>query len=93
MSDQMIEAFYLLAVGMVAVFSILGLVALTGRILIQVVNQWAPTPPKKSAPAKSPRNISRPQSGSIQPETLAVLVAAVDEITKGKGQIKSIKKA
>ena len=65
-----------LIIGMVMVFAILSLVVLTGQILIRLTNRFAPTP-----------LISKENEAEI-----AAVIATVDVITDGKGQIESIKK-
>lgn len=93
MSPEMLEAFYLLAVGMVAVFGILGLVVLTGQLLIRLLNRMAPSPiSDKPTSTGSPPQLSDSTEADIHPATLAVLVATVEEVTKGTGNIKKIKK-
>jgi oxaloacetate decarboxylase gamma subunit len=75
MSPEMTDALQLLAVGMVSVFVVLTLVVLTGQGLIRFVNRFFPPPPTSS----------QPDSAHV-----AVLAAAVEVATQGRGQIQRI---
>ena len=80
----MAQALLVFAVGMITVFLILGLVVLSGQILIRVVNAFS-TEEVQTVP--EPRNV-----GSISEQELAVIVAAVDLFTQGKGKVEHIEK-
>lgn len=86
MNQDYSTALLLLAVGMIAVFSILALIVLLGSWLIKFVNRYFPETTKDSAPPKSSN------SKSFDPIKLAVIVSAVDIVTKGKGKVVSAKK-
>ncbi|MEM1323361.1 MAG: OadG family protein [Bacteroidota bacterium] len=91
MNEDLSQALLVLVVGMFTVFLILGLVVLTGRLLIQIVNRFAPLTVmelpkrKKRQPASSSST-----SSSLSPSTLAAIVAAVQHLTDGKGRIEQI---
>ena len=91
MSDLSL-AFLVMGVGMITVFLILGLVVLSGQGLIRVVNRFFPAP-VVAVPEKTPL-VSPPPSPKTTTDqaTLAAIVSTVDIITRGKGQVKSIKK-
>ena len=78
MDPQLIEAFTMLGIGMVTVFSVLSLVFLTGKSLIAFVNFVSAE--KKLA------------NHEIAPEIIAVISATVETVTSGKGKISKIEK-
>lgn len=80
-------------VGMVTVFAILGLVVLSGRLLIKFVNRFFPES-RLPNPAPAPISTAPSQISTTQQSksTLAAIVTAVDIITKGKGKIDEIEK-
>ena len=86
MNPEVLKALSILVVGMITVFIVLGLVVLTGKVLIRIVNYYTPdiVNTKKSLLAAA--------NEEIRKEKVAAIVAAVDIITKGKGKITSIKK-
>lgn len=78
-------ALLLLFVGMTTVFAILLIIIYLGKLLIYLVNKYAPeefVPVKKtlSAPAPIPANI------------IAAITAAVNVVTHNKGKIAKIEK-
>ncbi len=73
-------ALNLLFVGMITVFAVLLLVYGTGNLLIRVVNRLAT------------ENENGRNEGEISKKKIAVLNAAVEAFTKGKGTITQIKK-
>ncbi len=82
MSENIELALQLLIVGMLSVFFILGIVTGLARMLILLVNKFAPghhTQLAQKSPSPSLREI-------------AILTATVEHITIGKGTIESIKK-
>ena len=85
MDDTLQDALQLLLVGMTTVALILGLVVLTGRLLIAVVNRT--TPKRRSGPTNRP---APPPGDHTDPKVVAVLAGVVEHITHGKGHIKSI---
>lgn len=90
MSSDLNTALLLLIVGMTTVFVILSLVVLSGRLLIRLVNTYAPEPLvlKPSAPVP----LVSPPKSAISPAVVASIVAAVDQVTGGKGKVQKIKK-
>ena len=92
MSEEINIALTVLAVGMITVFIILGLVVLTGDVLIRIVNRFFPETAIKS-PLNTPSNLA---PTNLQPKTnkstLAAIVAAVDIVTGGTGKADKIEK-
>ena len=86
MDQTLQEALELLVVGMTTVALVLGLVVLSGRLLISAVNRSSPKAPARRS---SPTPIST-QQNKLDPKVIAVLTATVDHVTHGKGRIKSI---
>ena len=78
----------ILAVGMITVFVVLGLVVITGQLLVRVVNYFYKEP--KVTFHQPATTISNPYD--IPPQEIAVITAAVNVVTQGKGNIISIKK-
>lgn len=76
MSPDFSTALSLMAIGMITVFVVLLLVVITGKVLTGVVN-WLD---------------KRAGDGAIEPVTVAVLSAAVEAFTEGKGHITKIEK-
>ncbi|MEM7374811.1 MAG: OadG family transporter subunit [Bacteroidota bacterium] len=83
MSDPTSQAFVILLVGMITIFSILALVVISGNVLIRLVNRYFPATPVRTSPVlrKEP---------TFSPSTLAAIVATVEWVTAGKGHITSI---
>ncbi len=92
MTDEIKLALVVLGVGMITVFVILGLVVLTGQILIKIVNSYFPAAAIKSP--LSDLNVNPPinQGAKNSKATLAAIVAAVDLVTGGKGKANKIEK-
>lgn len=84
MSEEIEFGLTIMAVGMITVFSILGLVVLGGKVMILAINKFAPeveiAPPPKLA------------SQGISKTKISVLASVVAAITGGKGKITKIKK-
>lgn len=78
MNPQLIEALTLLGIGMVTVFLVLSLVVLTGKCLVILSNYVSAN--------------SEKLSDEISPEIIAVINAAVDVATSGKGRVTKIEK-
>ncbi|SFD94315.1 OadG family protein [Thermophagus xiamenensis] len=78
------QAWLLLGVGMVTVFAVLFLVVLIGNSIIFLVNRFFPGQPQKE-------NIPN-YRGGIEPSKIAVITAAVNHITGGRGNVVDIKK-
>lgn len=87
MDQDFSTAFLLFAVGMVTVFSILGLIVLTGQWLILFINRFFPETLK---PVSIDTGTIQPE---IDPKKLAAIVTAVDIVTKGRAKVTSVKKA
>ena len=79
-------AILLMVVGMTTVFVILLIVIYLGKLLITLVNKYAP---EEVAPAKqeTPRGPA-PIPGNI----LAAITAAVNVVTQGKGKVTKVEK-
>ena len=82
MTDPAGTALTLLSVGMITVFIVLLFVVLAGNGLIWFVNRFVPPPWQGSAPT-----FDTPDSRKV-----AVITAAVEAATGGKGAIKKIEK-
>lgn len=80
------EALQLLVIGMITVFFILLIVINLGKLLVLLVNKFAP---EESENVKS---VAKVAPVAIDQTTKAIIDAAVSQITGGKGQVKSIKK-
>ncbi len=81
-------AITLLAVGMITVFIVLLLVVLTGKALIRLSNYLLEKAPQSVPPATEPT--SHPDV--LQKKKVAAVVAAVQQITNGHGQISKIER-
>ena len=79
-------AILLMVVGMATVFVILLIVIYLGKLLITLVNKYAP---EEVAPAKqeTPRG-----PASIPGNILAAITAAVNVVTQGKGKVTKVEK-
>ena len=82
MESTVSNAFLLLGIGMITVFVVLSIVVLSGKLLILIINKYAPEPVKDLG-LKTPL---------VSTKEIAVITAVVDHITKGKGRIDSIEK-
>ena len=79
-------AILLMVVGMATVFVILLIVIYLGKLLITLVNKYAP---EEVAPAKQETPIGpAPIPGNI----LAAITAAVNVVTQGKGKVTKVEK-
>jgi oxaloacetate decarboxylase gamma subunit len=83
--ENLNTALILMVVGMVTVFIILLIVINLGKLLITLVNRYAPPeetvqPKRSKAPAPIPSNIA------------AAITAAVNVVTQNKGRITNIEK-
>lgn len=83
MSEEYALALKLLGVGMITVSLILLLVVVFGNVIIRLVNKYFPEA-EKVLPADTDKGINR--------KKLAVITAAVNITTKGKGKITNIEK-
>lgn len=79
-------ALLLMVVGMATVFAILLIVIYLGKLLISLVNKYAPEEevPAKRETAKGPA----PIPGNI----MAAITAAVNVVTSGKGKVTKVEK-
>ena len=79
-------AILLMVVGMATVFVILLIVIYLGKLLITLVNKYAP---EEVAPAKqeTPRDPAH-----IPGNILAAITAAVNVVTQGKGKVTKVEK-
>ncbi len=74
----------LMAIGMVTVFAILLIVINLSKLLIVLVNKVAPE--AEAQPAKA-----RP-AAAVDERTMAVITAAVAQLTGGKGTVKTVER-
>lgn len=79
-------AFELMGVGMITVFVILALVVVVGRLIILFVNRFIGPDIKSQIKTNGNLNVA------IGSKKLAVIVSAVNLITKGTGRVTDIKK-
>ena len=86
MNQELIDAFGLLLIGMLTVFTVLALVVATGRALIWAVNRITKELPSVKKTAHSTLRVER----NINPQKMAAIVAAVEIVTKGKGKITNV---
>jgi len=84
MAGSFNEAWVLLGVGMLTVFTVLLLVVLIGNGVISFVNRYLPEPESSQPSGKQRKN---PDS-----RKMAAVVAAVKRVTGGKGHIVAIHK-
>lgn len=85
MAEDLNTALILLTVGMFTVFVILSLVVLCGKVLIHTLNYFSSRKKSSFIPGFSPTNQT-----SIPKTKVATIIATVDVLTGGKGQIKKI---
>ena len=84
MSEEFQLGLTLMVVGMLTVLVILSLVVVLGNTIILYVNRFFPEGEKKLAPAASP--------AQTNPKHMAVIAAAVAELTGGRGHVVKIEK-
>ncbi|MFK7808032.1 MAG: OadG family protein [Saprospiraceae bacterium] len=84
------KAFLVLFVGMFTVFVILSLVVLSGKALISVINRYFPLPPEKVKKVRKRPPVQIIKTANTK--KLAAIVAAVEEVTNGRGTITSIER-
>lgn len=88
MTTDLQTAFTLFLVGMLAVFTILALVVLSGRLLITIVNRYFPDRP--TLPSALPNTVhSHPQ---VDRKKIAAITAAIDQISGGAARIIKIER-
>ena len=78
-------ALTLMVIGMTTVFFILALVVGSGKTLILLVNRFFPEEKIQGLPVYTEKR-------AISSKKIAVILAVVEEVTKGKGKISDIKK-
>ncbi|MBN2261990.1 MAG: OadG family protein [Prolixibacteraceae bacterium] len=83
--SNMEVALQLLGVGMVTVFLILFLVVLIGNTIIRFINRFMPEAEKPAPAAITP-------SSAIDPRKMSAIVAAIQQVTNGKGKVVNIEK-
>lgn len=80
-------ALQLMVVGMATVFIILMIVIQLGKWLISLVNKFAP----EEEPVAR-HTAKQPQQAAIDPQTMAIISSAVDQLTHGKGKVKHVER-
>ena len=83
--ENLETALLLMVVGMATVFAILLIVIYLGKLLISLVNKYAP---EEKLPAKQGAQSPVPIPGNI----VAAITAAVNVVTQGKGKVAKIEK-
>jgi len=90
MNEIMTEALKLMVVGMGTVFTVLVLVVIIAKILVNVINKYFPAPVKKVV-KRAQTQISAVKD-AIDKKKLAVISASVEILTKGKGIVTKVEK-
>ena len=88
MEQELTSALLLMLIGMITVFSILLLVVFTGKLLIYLVNRFGEEK-LKLKPASYHLPFAKE---TINKKEIAVIMAAIEVATNGKGKVRSIKK-
>lgn len=83
--ENLNTALLLMIVGMATVFAILLIVIYLGKLLITLVNKYAP---EEVASAKAAANAPAAIPGNI----MAAISAAVTVVTQGKGKVSKVEK-
>lgn len=83
--ENLETALLLMVVGMATVFVILLIVIYLGKLLISLVNRYAP---EEVQPVRQQSKAPTPIPGSI----LAAITAAVNVVTQNKGKITKVEK-
>ncbi|MBR4367172.1 MAG: OadG family protein [Bacteroidaceae bacterium] len=86
--ENLPEAFKLLVVGMLTVFCILLIVIYFGKLLIALVNKYAPEEVAKPAKAA----LKSTPSAAVDQQTMSIIQAAVSQLTGGKGKVSKVEK-
>lgn len=84
--ENLETAILLMVVGMATVFVILLIVIYLGKLLINLVNKYAP---EEVVPVKQ---ASSPAPAVIPGNILAAITAAVNVVTQGKGKVTKVEK-
>lgn len=87
--ENLPEAFKLLVVGMLTVFCILLIVIYFGKLLISLVNKFAP---EEAAPAAKTASVKGPSATPVDAQTMSIIQAAISQITGGKGKVTKVEK-
>ena len=85
METSLENALYLMLMGMSSVFVVLAIVVYGGKMLIYAVNTL-------SSQSTPPPLVNPPSTNNQDAVHLAVLTAAVEVLTQGKGSIESFQK-
>lgn len=85
MENNIFQALQLMVVGMITVFLILMIVINLGKLLIALVNKFAPE--EVVAPKKQVASVA-----AVDPMAQSIIKAAVEKLTNGKGVVKKIEK-
>ncbi len=85
MAEHFNQAWVLLGVGMLTVFSVLWLVVLIGNAIILFVERFVPVNESKSTETPD-------RNGAISSNKIAAIVTAVQAITGGRGQVVKIER-
>lgn len=88
MNTDLQTALTLFLVGMLAVFTILALVVLSGRVLISIVNTYFPDP--SSLPVALPKALHSLQR--VERKKMAAITAAVEQASRGQATIVKIER-
>ena len=86
--ENLPEAFKLLVVGMLTVFCILLIVIYFGKLLISLVNKFAP----EEITAAKTANSKAPSATPVDAQTMSIIQAAISQITGGKGKVTKVEK-
>ncbi|RNC65931.1 OadG family protein [Proteiniphilum sp. X52] len=86
--ENLNTALGLLVVGMVTVFIILCLVVVIGNLVIRLTNRFIPV----AGPAAGTSGNGDAAGKRTHSKKLAVIVAAVDVVTHGQGNVESIER-
>jgi oxaloacetate decarboxylase gamma subunit len=89
MTQDLNTALLLLLVGMSTVFFVLGIVVLTGRLLIKITNRTGQTAGNVVADIPV---IQRDATMTPTPGRIAAITAAISTITNGTGRIEKIQR-
>ncbi len=85
MTESFDQAWMLLSVGMVTVFTVLLLVVLIGNTLIFLVNRFMPDESNPQTKREDPNK-------DIDFSKMAAIVAGVKKVTGGRGNVEEIRK-
>ena len=75
---------FLMVVGLTTVFAVLLLVILTGKLLILMINKFAPEEVKKTVQAAG--------NGQVDPTVRQAIEAAIRQLSGGKKEVANIEK-